>query len=1134
MRLPSASTRKIGARLLALCLLLCLATPRAGADIIQAAEGATGGTVRVYLSSLGQPSRLDLTVCGAYSIDGTSATALPDGSTAIVNFNASTGALTLTRSGVSTAMGTDFRLRRHAWNGDSGIKIKQARVSGNLYPGDLQFKSVRSGSSYRLYVIAHVFIEDYLYGVLPYEMGNSSALEALKAQCVSARTYTLRAMRGAGSRAYDLVDTTNDQVYNGTPAGNARCRQAVDETRGIVAMNGGDFTATYYTASNGGQIESVRNIWGSSAYDYIRVKDDPFDYQNPYAQVRSFRVAASGAQPSAALNSLLVSKARSVFGASEVTITAVTAVTPHTPRYAAPSRLYTKLNFDVTALCDGVSRRGTLTFDIFGDLEKPLGMSINSDRNELWSVVKTDTGFTVQARRFGHGTGMSQRGAMRMGELGYTYDQILDFYFEGCQRVQYTFVRSVWSALGSGVSREELSVDAPASVSGASASVGIVQMNGPAAEMALRKAASPLAGILTGIPHGAAVTVHARTEDWYLVTYGAITGYVQGDGLRLNGSPDGQIPAVTTVSGYCTVKGSGFLNLREGPSLASAALVQIPAGTALPLLRLEGEWAYTQYGCQAGYVNLSYVTRSDLYPGPATDANVNGAVALSDTPLYLSAGLNAYRYTMVSQGTVVRVIYDDGAWSEVDCQGVTGYMLSAALRPNGAVMQSVADTPGPEEQYALVSLAASTLNMRREGSMESPILLEIPRGETVIVTETGDTWCRVRYHGVTGYCVTHYLTLGANGTDAFHTATVTTESGPLNLRASASVQAAVLTAIPRGQTVAVISAGDEWSFVSYNGKTGYVMSRYLRMEAAPAATILPTPTATPAPASAVPAFARVTTPEGSLNLRKEDSVSSDLLARIPRQETVAVLSVSGAWTRVYYDGRTGYVMSAFLTYLFDTPETAAPTPDPVPATALYAKVTTEEGSLNLRKRASSGASVQARIPQGEIIEVTEQGERWTKVSYHGHTGYVRTAFLTFVEVPLPAASATAEIALVTTEKGSLNLRAKPASGAKILRTVPQGAAVTVLSREGKWAQVRCGADTGYVKLEFLTVQEAAFVPGPRRAKEDTALLLSPDTASDAVILIPAGDYVLAAARVGDWCQAEYDGLTGFVPAACLE
>ena len=131
MRSSFVFAKKQQARLFALCLLFCIVFLGASATPVTNHEGAMNGTVRVYLSSLGQPSCLDLTICGAYSLDGTAATALTDGSTATVNFSAASGALSLTRNGVTTSMGSSFRLRRHAGDADSGVKIRQARVPGN-------------------------------------------------------------------------------------------------------------------------------------------------------------------------------------------------------------------------------------------------------------------------------------------------------------------------------------------------------------------------------------------------------------------------------------------------------------------------------------------------------------------------------------------------------------------------------------------------------------------------------------------------------------------------------------------------------------------------------------------------------------------------------------------------------------------------------------------------------------------------------------------------------------------------------------------------------------------------------------------------------------------------------------------
>ena len=128
---------------------------------------AMNGMVRVYLSSLGNPSRLDLTVVGNYSIS-TTGEFIASGSSLTVGFSSSTGAITLTHNGVKTNMGTSFSLRRHSASGTNGIKISQARESNNPYPGDLTFKAVSSGGRYTLYTIANIYIENYLYGVPRY------------------------------------------------------------------------------------------------------------------------------------------------------------------------------------------------------------------------------------------------------------------------------------------------------------------------------------------------------------------------------------------------------------------------------------------------------------------------------------------------------------------------------------------------------------------------------------------------------------------------------------------------------------------------------------------------------------------------------------------------------------------------------------------------------------------------------------------------------------------------------------------------------------------------------------------------------------------------------------------------------
>lgn len=1170
MRAVYRIIKKMSVMTLALCLLVTAvcAPVKVQAENLQVmtlSGDVADGMVRVFLSSLGNPSQLNLTVNGSYSFDCSTATAISRGSKLTVNFDAASGKLTLTHGGSTKDMGDGFTLYRHESDGENGIRISQARTN-NIYPGDIQFVVKKTSSAYKLYTIAHVFIEEYLYGVLPYEMGSSAPLEALKAQCVSARTYTVRAMQGASSNIYDVVDTTNDQVYNGTPSGSDRCKQAVDATRGLIAMNGTAFAATYYTASNGGQIESVSNIWGSSSYDYVRVKDDPFDLNNANSQVRTLRVSKSGTQSNQSLNALLVAKAKTVFGGSNVTITAVHAVTPHTLRYAIPSRLYTKIDFDVTVSCDGASKRGTLTFDIFSELESSLAMSINGDNNEMWNVTETATEFVIRSRRFGHGTGLSQRGAMKMGELGYTYDEILAFYFEGCTLKQQTFYWTIGDQLEASGDRYSYRVE-PVKIADVSSAYGIVYLQHMEAEAALRMAASAGADVIMGIPHGAVVRVHAAKDGYYLVSYGEASGYVHQNVLSVSGKTDGKAQTIPTLESYGTVNNEDYLNLRAGAGTNYDILAQIPAGTVLPLFDINGEWAYTQYGRESGYVSMDYITKNDRYKGEADDGDACGAevIASGGVKMRTTASTNAYSPMNVPEGVIVKVKYNDGSWSEVYYAGVTGFVPTSALKMNNISVEEVKDTPGSGEQYAQVSSESTSLNMRTAANLSSTVMMEIPRGAMVIVTKELGDWCAVRYRGMNGYCMTKYLTLGITGdkepAEDVLTARVTTESGSLNLRKSASKTAKILTTIPRNTVITVIERGKTWSEVKYNGKTGFVMNEFLTFGDSEELPDSGSSTKPGTDSTTKYSKAKVTTASGSLNLRKKASSSATILTTIPRHTVIDVLDIDGTWTKVTYNGKTGYVKSTFLTYLDDTADTPSvpDTPTTPPAEdkdPAYARVTTESGSLNLRKKASSSANILTTIPRHEVIEVISRDGKWTKVTYNGKTGYVMSSFLTFLdeapeekpEEDEKEEESTAQMAQVTTKKGSLNLRKRASSSSSILTTIPQYAYIQVISRDGSWTKVTYNGYTGYVMTSFLTFVKGDVTPGvpdapsdegetpwARVTTEQGSLNLRAKGSSGAKILdtIPRHEIIPVLEKGSVWSKVEYDGTTGYVKNSFL-
>lgn len=147
---------------------------------------------------------------------------------------------------------------------DVGIVFRDVRYRGKI----LIFLNDRG----RLNVINELSIEDYLRGVVPKEMGPSlyNRLEALKAQTVAARTYTLRNLGEFAQEGYDICSTPRCQVYQGMKVEHPVSDQAIAETTGQVVLVDGQPAETFYSATCGGHTENVEVVFPLKSGAYLR------------------------------------------------------------------------------------------------------------------------------------------------------------------------------------------------------------------------------------------------------------------------------------------------------------------------------------------------------------------------------------------------------------------------------------------------------------------------------------------------------------------------------------------------------------------------------------------------------------------------------------------------------------------------------------------------------------------------------------------------------------------------------------------------------------------------------------------------------------------------------------------------
>ncbi len=336
----------------------------------------------------------------------------------------------------------------------------------------------------KLTVINEVPLEEYIKGVIPYEMSPSWHREALKAQAVCARSYAV----GQGARhknnGFDVCNTTHCQVYRGIGQATANSNAAVDETRGQYLYEGDKKVVGYFFSSDGGATESSENVW-SGSYAYLKGKKDPYEKTEAISNgvwSKTLTAAEIGQKLNASgrkigsVKSLQVTKRTEMGNVNELTITDTSGKTVvltkescrtvlglNSIRYqingqgtldgsgqteALPTQGTGTISVNGTPMPDGTfyTIQGKDTVSNIGSVagktaltasgketlteQPPTHPASDWQRSTADPVVSADR-YTFSGRGWGHSVGMSQYGAKAMAEQGKTYKEILQFYYTG-------------------------------------------------------------------------------------------------------------------------------------------------------------------------------------------------------------------------------------------------------------------------------------------------------------------------------------------------------------------------------------------------------------------------------------------------------------------------------------------------------------------------------------------------------------------------------------------------------------------------------------------------------------------------------------------------------------------------------
>ncbi len=277
------------------------------------------------------------------------------------------------------------------------IKLINPDRKPRIYENNLSF----SVSEEYIRIINDVVLDNYIAGVTEAEAGSRSNLEFYKVQAILARTFALTHINKHVAEGFSLCDQVHCQAYYGKPK-DLTIFKAIEETKGKVVVDENlNLIVAAFHSNSGGQTANSEDVWGSKT-TYLRSVTDSFSIKMPNSKWERRMLTDDW---------LSYLKLKHNFPTEQDEAKSIA------------------LNFkqDQRKIFLECSNSRVPLKNIRQDLQ------LKSTFFSISEINKDSVLF--KGRGYGHGLGMCQEGAMRMSKSGYTYIQILNFYYKNIQLI---------------------------------------------------------------------------------------------------------------------------------------------------------------------------------------------------------------------------------------------------------------------------------------------------------------------------------------------------------------------------------------------------------------------------------------------------------------------------------------------------------------------------------------------------------------------------------------------------------------------------------------------------------------------------------------------------------------------------
>ena len=383
-----------------------------------------------------------------------------------------------------------------------------------------------------------------------------------------------------------------------------------------------------------------------------------------------------------------------------------------------------------------------------------------------------------------------------------------------------------------------------------------------------------------------------------------------------------------------------YLKIRTEPNKDADVVGKLYTGSGCEIRDISDGWAHIISGDCEGYVKAKYLLTGTDAEAYAEEHNVSELVAKSQNEqmyLYEEPSADSKIVTTVwDQELTVLGASDDGQWVQVKVGDNTGYI------PADSVILDV-------KYEEAVSVEEEQKKAAEEAAKAESEAAEAETTETEAETEETETETKETEASETEADQTQD---SASYTDVNETVWATYS---VSIRSAASTDADKLGVLVGSYSITRTGVGDNgWSKVDYNGQAGYIKSEYL--------------TATkPADASddtqqTVEEKEETVYATAGVNIRAKASADADVIGTLIAGYSITRTSDSNGWSKVNYDGQTGYIKSDYLT--------------------------------TTKPQAAENNKIGTLVAGGSITRTGKTSSGWSRVDYDGQTGYIKSDYLT--------------------------------------------------------------------------------------------------------------------------------------------